>query len=126
MLSECVDSFKCLTFSLIIVALVLFVVVVAPLRQSTFRHLRSKLPWSSRLDKSLSDLHGSETPMELLTELYTKGKITKNEFDTVKKDLELYVTGKKTKNEFDVVKHDIEFYTSEKNLKNKFNPFKKN
>jgi len=126
MLSEYFDSFKYLTFSLIIVALVLFVVVVTPLRQSTFRRLGSKMPWSSRLDKSLSDLHGSETPMELLAELYTKGEITKNEFDAVKRDLELYVAGKKTKNEFDVVKHDIEFYTSEKSPKNKFNPLKKN
>lgn len=125
MQTEFFDSFKYLTISLVIAVVVLVVVVLTPIRYSMFGRFMSRMPWSSRVAKSLSDSHDSETPMGLLTDLYTKGKITKKEFDAVERDLELYVSGKKSKDEFDVVKHDIELCASEKNPKSRFSLFKK-
>jgi len=122
MITELFDSFKSLTFYCILAAFVLTVLVVAPLRQSMFGRFGSLFSWSIGTDKPSST---TETPMELLTELYNKGKITKSEFETVKKDLELYVNGKTTKDEFDAVKKDLELYASDKSSKNKLPLFKK-
>lgn len=95
------DAFRPLFSIGMLAAVGLVLVVIVPLGYSLFRRNGSITPKSE---------HDPETPMELLSELYESGKISKKEFDDVKHDLELYVAGKKSRDEFEAVKHELEHH----------------
>ena len=112
MLTEQLISPKTLMIISMVTVFVLVLVIVLPFGYALFSRLGIMSPRSGSSTKILRN-EEPETPMELLTELYQSGKITKKEFDDVKKDLELYVVGKKSKNEFETVKHNLEHYIEE-------------